>query len=161
MSTVMKVKRVFALLGIGIGIGGFGIAGFWLYLRAQWVPPKPAAPASVAAVSTTYQAALSVTTEAQVAELEKQLKEIGFEVCCFKCGPNWGGHSLVGRYEKVDFRIMVNHGRSGPDMPSVFSVYLNADGPSLKEAEAASRRLLALLDNKNGEQTPPAAKSHL
>jgi hypothetical protein len=151
MSAVLRLKRWFALLGIAFGIAGFAILHVWFCLRSQSVAPTPAAPAAVAAVSTTHKEALSVTTEEQAAGLEKRLKGIGFEVCWFKCGLNLSGHSLVRKYENVDFRIMVNHRTSGLDMPSIISVYLNADGPSLKEAEAASRRLLAQLDNKNGE----------
>jgi len=150
MSVVLRLKRWFALLGTAFGIAGLVILGVWLFLRGQWIPSDPPAPARVATVSTTHHEVLPVTTEAQVAELETRLKGIGFEVCWFKCGPNLSGHSLVGKYEKVDFRIMVNHRTGGLDMPSIISVYLNADGPSLKEAEAASRRLLAQLDNKNG-----------
>ena len=145
MSAVVRLKRWFALLGIAFGIAGLAILGVWFFLRCQRVAPTPASPAAVAPASTTHQETLSVTTEKQVVGLEQRLKEIDFEVCWFKCGPNLSGHSLVGKYEKVDFRIMVNHRTSGLDTASIISVYLNADGPSLKEAETASRRLLAQL----------------
>ena len=144
-------KRLLALVVLASGIAGGGILGVWIFLRCQWTAPTPPAPAdeAVAAVSPTHIQALPVTTEAQVADLKKRLKESGIqETCCFKCGQNFSGHSLVGRFENVDFRIMFDYRTGGAGMPPAISVYLNADGPSLKEAEGASRRLLAKLETK-------------
>jgi hypothetical protein len=149
------LNRLFALLGIASGLGGLGIFGVWSFLRCQWTAPTPAPPATRAAASPTHIEVLPITTDDEVADLEKRLKEIGFDVCCFKCGEHFSGYSLGGRYERVDFRIMITHWARGLEKRSTVSVYLNADGPSLKEAERASRRLLAKLEKKNGEQNIP------
>ena len=104
---------------------------------------------------------MPVTTTGQLQALESRLKEIGFNACWFKDGPNMSGHSLVGRYDNVDFRFSVMHRRSSQNGLENISVSLEAQAPSRKEAEDASRKLSAYLEQeeKIGQPTSPPYSS--
>lgn len=86
--------------------------------------------------------------------LEKKLKELGFEVCWYKDGKNFSGHSLVSKFDEVDFRIMINHYSS----PERIEVQLAAvASPTEKEA---ARKLMDYLgypmQSTNGQLTASA-----
>lgn len=91
---------------------------------------------------------MPITTTGQLQALESRLKKIGFKACWFKDGRNISGHSLVGRYDNVDFRFSVEHRRSSQNGPETISVSLEAQAPSRKEAEDASRKLSSYLEQE-------------
>ena len=130
----MKLKRTLLIcfvIGVSITV--------W-FLRKP--PSKPAVLATVTPTpqTVTHTEGLPITTVEQLQALEKRLEEMGFETCCFKDGPNMSGHSLLGSYESVDFRIYIMHSPSG-----TINVSLVARAPSRKPAESASSNLAAHL----------------
>lgn len=133
----------------------FGSTGFWTSLGTlaliagtlPWVlrqgerPQTPLTPQARPTPGTfTHTEAMPITTGEQLQALEERLKERGFETCCYKDGPTMSGHSLVGSFESVDFRIYVMR-----SPPGTINVSLEARAPFRKPAESASSNLTAHL----------------
>jgi hypothetical protein len=120
------------------------------------VPKESSPSATNVHESVIHAQKMPVTTTEQLQALESRLKEIGFKAGWFKDGPNLSGYSLVGRYDNVDFRFSVVHRRSSQNGPETISVSMEAQAPSRKEAEDASRKLSSYLEQeeKNGQPEP-------
>jgi len=101
--------------------------------------PTPPTPSNAQPSEVFHEEKFPILSGEQVNEMEKKLKSIGFEACWFKTGSNFSSYSLVGKFEEVDFRIMIDH----HDSPPRIEVKLEAKA-SPKEAEAA-RKLMEYL----------------
>ena len=154
------MKRWSGLVAAAIGIGVLAV--WWFHGRSQSVPPAspvPPAPPPRNPDFVTHHVGLPITTEEQLAKLEQRLTEIGFTVGWFKDGLNISGHSLVGKYEDVSFRVQVVHRYTGTTQPGTLSVTSEAYAPSREQAEDASRKLLDYLDYQIGSDQQVAPTS--
>lgn len=77
-----------------------------------------------------------IQTQTAVEDMERKLKQLGFAVCCYKDGKDVGGHSLVGKYDNIEFRIMITFQRA----PEKVSVELEAN--AAPGAAESARKLL-------------------
>ena len=132
------MKHWIASASISLSVGTLVLLGL-LYRPAPKSPTAAIPPTGLVQ----YGESIPINTDEQLQALETQAVAIGFETAWFKDGPDGGGHSLVGKYESVDFRLIITHRIHRATFAIEVSLLANAN--SLGEAKNASSNLLSRL----------------